>query len=619
MNKWDCHARYEFAVQWQNTGDTAQWRYWNPHSGWQPFPTVTRCLVKQWYKLTLKGEITDTGQVHYISFTIDAGITKEDILLNTTLPPVGTPANEPNRLGIAVQLDGNSTGDAFEVFIDDVRFIRKSGPRFCPEPFLAVNYYARDHAWLDFWNDWPATLESMRRDMPAIKSLGANTVRMFVHPAAFGWPGVPNETQLARIDEALSALDQSQLRTRLCLFDCWADFTMINESTAWMEAIMRRFRDDRRIALWELKNEVDLSNEGDPSGDVGRWVPAVFSDFKRLAGSKPVSITISAAANKKDTWRKTLAQLVDLLKPTPPDYYDVHFFPSGDIVWTSLIKNDILDAVNIVGGPGRLLVHEVGQTTFGEPSEAQQRDALQTVFYFARAAGIRHLGVWAYQDFPGGIKICGAPAPESELGFGLYRPDGTPKPAVDAVRDVFNGFPPASPASPVVYNASFEDADNKNGVLESWRSWRSDTYSGGELVRDSARFRGGTSSARLTTIARDTSPAGVAAGFFQIPAWQVAPGQTVTAVGHVWVGELPAGSTVRLVASWHDKDAVYLNRDTAGDAVTADPAVAPGWRPLLLTAMTPNGAAYMQLFVQVSCPSSGRFAWFDDFSLHLDA
>lgn len=494
----------------------------------------------------------------------------------------------------------------------------KDNPQLCPKPFLAINYYARDHAWLGFWNDWPETRESMRRDMPLIRSLGANVVRIFVHPESFGWPGVPDATQLARLEEALALLDQSQLRARFCLFDCWGDFVMIAESKAWMEAIMSRFRNDRGIAMWELKNEVDLSIAGDPEGLVKGWVAALLPDFKRLAESTPVSISVSAAANKKDTWRKTLEDLVNPVKFTPLDYYDVHFFPLGDIIWTSQMKNDILDALGIVGGPGKLLIHEVGQTTWGESSEAHQRDVLRTLFHVGRAVGVRHFGVWAFQDFPAGTKICGTPAPESELGFGLYRLDGTPKLAVATVREMFDRLPLTRLAPPVIYNASFEDADERNGVLEAWRSWRSDTYAGGELVRDPTRFRTGASSARLTTIANLTNPQGVVAGFLQVPAWPVAPGQTVTAGGHVWIGELPAGSTVRLVASWHDKNAAHLNMDTKGNLVTADPSVPPGWIPLLLIARAPDGAAYFQLFAHVTCPVSGRFAWFDDFTLDVN-
>jgi hypothetical protein len=482
-------------------------------------------------------------------------------------------------------------------------------------PYKLVNYYG-PHPWLQFWKKWPETLEAMRRDMPVLRDLGVNTVRIFVHPASFGWPtdgppGVPNDEQLKHLDQVLDVLDQHQLKARLCLFDLFVHFSMISESVLWMEGVMNSFEEDPRIAMWELRNEVDLSN-----AEVRRWVLEVFPEFKRLAGSTPTSISISAAKSKRDTWRATLQDLVRL---TPFDFYDVHLFSWDDIVWTSPIEADILDAVRIVG-PEKLLVHEVGQSTFGEYSEALQRDTLQTIFYFGAAAGVRHWGVWTFNDFvdgtridegPGNVGLMNSdPAPEPELSFGLFRLDGSKKSAVEIVRSLFNGSPPSSAPDPVLYNSGFEDEDLRNHAIEGWRSWRSDLgWGSAQVMRDVARSRTGVFSIRLTTTQE------AVAGFFNVPAWPVTPGRTVRAGGHVWMGDLPIGATVRLVASWHNREGAWLGIDTWGEAVAPNPDVPTGWAPLSLAAVAPPQAAHLQLFVHVNCPTSGRFVWFDDFFL----
>ena len=42
-----------------------------------------------------------------------------------TIPPIAEPG-EPDRLAIAIQLDGNFAESPYDVFIDQVSFVRKS-------------------------------------------------------------------------------------------------------------------------------------------------------------------------------------------------------------------------------------------------------------------------------------------------------------------------------------------------------------------------------------------------------------------------------------------------------------------------------------------------------------
>jgi len=486
-------------------------------------------------------------------------------------------------------------------------------------PFRAINYYARDHAWEAFWDDWPQTQDAMRVDMPIIRDLGANTVRLFVHPASFGWShggpaGVPDSTQLQRIDETLAILDQNGLKARLCLFDLFDEqnFGMIAESVAWMTPLMSRFRDDPRIAMWELKNEVDMTKP-----TVRNWVLGVFPEFKRLASKTPVSISISAADSDGGTWQENLKDLVGNISTA--DYYDVHFYPRGDIVWTTPIEANINDAVAIVGVP-RLLAHEIGQTTWAYHAEESQRDALQTLFYYGDKAGIQSFGVWAYEDFPKGTMKGPGPALGDELAYGLYDLQWRAKPAVAVVSDMFHDIPPTSlPASAVLYNSSFEIADGRtdvsaNGkveVLKGWQSWNWDsTWGTVELVRDLVRSRTGAFSARLTT---EATAAGVEIGFFQVPAWPVQPGQTLSMSGYAWLDDLPAGSTVHLTASWLDANGSWFDNTDEAAVVGATGE----WAPMSLTITVPGNAAYLQMFAKVACTEAGRHVWFDDFTASL--
>jgi hypothetical protein len=78
-------------------------------------PPITQCLqAGQWYLFTLEGEIIDE-QVHYRRFAID----DDSYVLDMTTSPVSTPG-EPDRLAVAIQLDGNSEEVPYDVVVDKV-------------------------------------------------------------------------------------------------------------------------------------------------------------------------------------------------------------------------------------------------------------------------------------------------------------------------------------------------------------------------------------------------------------------------------------------------------------------------------------------------------------------
>jgi len=105
-------------------------------------------------------------------------------------------------------------------------------------PLREISYYPRDHAWLAFWPEWEQTKIAMERDLDAIRGLNANTVRVFVHPAAFNYPDPPTPAQRARFEQALALIAEHGLQAHVNLFDCWWGWREIEASRAWMEAFV---------------------------------------------------------------------------------------------------------------------------------------------------------------------------------------------------------------------------------------------------------------------------------------------------------------------------------------------------------------------------------------------
>jgi hypothetical protein len=143
MNKWHQGQRYEFALQWQNVGTGApQWRYWDPHQTpdqWLSLNITATTMVElaglQWHTLVLTGAIWE-DQVVYQTFCLDAQNPPNPddpncYVLDITVAPWNTPG-EPDQLAVAIQLDGNFDETPYDLFVDQVSFLRSPNQIFQP-------------------------------------------------------------------------------------------------------------------------------------------------------------------------------------------------------------------------------------------------------------------------------------------------------------------------------------------------------------------------------------------------------------------------------------------------------------------------------------------------------
>ena len=151
MNKWQNGMRYEWALQWDNVDPTApvsapapKWRYWNPALP-DPYKWVDAGLASgvsgvNWHTLILEGGIFN-GEVHYRRFILDNTIIPLDKVVASAPAP-----GEPDKLAVAVQLDGNYRADPYEVFIDDVTLITAESFYDVPFRYWAFDWIQRLYA-----------------------------------------------------------------------------------------------------------------------------------------------------------------------------------------------------------------------------------------------------------------------------------------------------------------------------------------------------------------------------------------------------------------------------------------------------------------------------------------
>ena len=463
-------------------------------------------------------------------------------------------------------------------------------------PLEEISYYPRNHAWLQFWADWPATALEMDEDMHLIRALGANTVRFFVHPNAFNYPDLPTSAQLDRFEEALALVDAHGLQAHVTLFDCWWSWHEIEASRAWLAAIVGPYRDDPRIAAWELQNEVDLSQQV-----VRDWVQTLFPDLKGLAGDTPCTVSVFNVEWLKD--------VQDLTAPATPDLYSLHWYPALPLTWTTPLTATLQRAKELVG-VDKLLLGEFGIDTY-RVSETTQADLYHDVLHTAHQQGIVHLGQWTLYDFPEGTAQCdpATPAPAPELHFGLYRLDGSPKPAAQILRDAFHGRFPSSPSPAIVRNPSFEGANPSGGRLDDWYPWDEQWTGRTWFDRDCSEARSGNCSVRVQGVPTMT------VGLYNAPALPIehalsaARDRRYSLEGYAKTAGLEG--EVRLVFSWSGADEQWLNQDTRSEPLTGTHVTE--WTRLHIDDVEPPPqAAYVQVFAQVSSTHPLSWVWFDD-------
>ena len=280
-----------------------------------------------------------------------------------------------------------------------------------PRPALAarlrqvrgVNYQPRSAPFAAFWLAPDA--REVQRDFARVRALGLNTVRVFVP-----FPLPPNAP--ATLTRLLDAAHAQHLQVIPTLLDGYTRYSVsdlpdIFRMLHTLRAALRR----PEVLLIDVKNEPDQD-----AGKVG-WpqlrffLGGVVGAVRQLTGQPVTAGTITADAS--------LSQTLDVVS--------VHSYaPAG-------VLRDRLRAASAGGRP--VLLEEFGFHTLGRHLPDPHTEAEQAWYDAQVVAQARQqrLGwlTWTLYDLPTGAVPGGA---ATERSLGILRADGSPKPAVQALR-----------------------------------------------------------------------------------------------------------------------------------------------------------------------------------------
>ena len=301
-----------------------------------------------------------------------------------------------------------------------------------------ISYFPARSSWQYMWEDFqPGVID---QDMARIAGLHANGVRIIISTAAFGFPR-PHPRDLSELRDVIQMAQRNGLRVQLTLFDGFAGWQAIQGSREWVQMVLAPYAADSEIAFIELRNEIDLS---DP--EQMTWCRDLLPYTENLAGGVPVTVSVSNGGASK---------LVDLrrkLGGVKPDFWDLHYYGTpGDARAT-------FAAARAAVRPDLLYIGEFGFSTWpgiaakvpGLSSSQGEVDAYQAYYYASIEAATRALGLppaapWTLNDFSS-ANTPPQPSP-AEYFYGLYRLNGSAKPAAAVISQFFGTGKVAVPFS----------------------------------------------------------------------------------------------------------------------------------------------------------------------------
>ena len=452
-----------------------------------------------------------------------------------------------------------------------------------PGDLRVVSYYPADAGWTLMWDRWRP--ERISADLDRLRGLNANTVRVVVATHFFGYPE-PDSARLRQLRTFVELAARSGLHVHFTLFDWWYEYRQVATSKRWARAVLEPYVGDPRVAFVELKNELSPTNPAAIAwaGELLPWLRTL------LRGQTPVTLSVGGVAPVAD-----LRALVSRLPArSRPDFFDVHYL-TGEAERAV----HVFRALRQIAGRTPLWVGEVGypsSTRFtgfaGIPLTDSAQEAAQAHYHRLCAAALAGLGlpppgIWALDDFvAGAIPQAGEGFPEQEHHFGLFRTDGTAKPAAATIRRLFAG------RAETGFNGGFEQAvraEDGTAVPAVWGSV-------GELrlVHDRATARTGTAAARID------GPRGVNGTFLATPVLGDLAGTALEAT--TWVRG--RGGTVRLGLVWFASNGRVIGRRWA--SIAADRR----WRRAAVAQTAPARAAYVR--VEIHARELTGPAWVDD-------
>lgn len=443
-----------------------------------------------------------------------------------------------------------------------------------------VNYYPSANGWAYMWSHFdPVVID---RDFGRIRAMGANTVRVIVQPDVFGYP-VVHPVMAARLAEVIQLAGKHSLRVQLTLFDEWNHYTDIRGSKEWASSLLSRYRGDSRIAVVELRNEINPQAPAEIA-----WAAEMLPYLSVVMPGTLRTVSVASVSPK------IFALLVSELRNSSPDFWDYHYYGPAWKAYSSLTQ------IAALAAPRPLFVGETGYSTAGTAGDQAALEQAQAAYYrvvftAAAALGLPCPAPWILNDFsPDAIPPGRTADTPAEYGFGLYRADGTPKAAVAVIKAAFTG------KLDDFIDGSFQDESLPDGktVAGTWQV--SDLSQAVFGISHSVAYQA-SASAEISD--SEIGSPGQFAFMYTVPVQPVHAGVIWTA--SAWARGTDTSGTARVALQWLDGSGHYIGQAPSASLPLGDST----WTRLTVAARVPVKAAAVLVLLETK--DDQGTAWFD--------
>ncbi len=286
--------------------------------------------------------------------------------------------------------------------------------------FTGLNYYPASASWRSFWTEFP--IADIQKDIETAKRLNVNAMRIFLTHDYFAPPETRTEA-LKKLNTFLNLCEDNNIQVLITLFDLRPDYSVSNWAAdiAHLDSVLSAVSEHQAILGIDLKNQPDLDFAVWGEGLVEGWLTVMARHIQTHYSDLPVTAGWSKAQNA--TRLHTVFDVVTYHEYQNPKHFKIR-----------------LDNVKAAIDDKPVMITELGSTIWHPPfiakrNESAQANRLKT--QLNQAGKSNGIFVWTLHDFDHVGRDVVGPLPwrqAQQRHFGLYRSDGTPRPAGAVLR-----------------------------------------------------------------------------------------------------------------------------------------------------------------------------------------
>ena len=281
--------------------------------------------------------------------------------------------------------------------------------------FVGVNYYPASASWKEFWTEFP--VEAIKSDLETIRSLGANSIRVFLTHNYFNEAATHDEAK-AKLRMFLDLCAQNDVQVLVTLFDLRPDYTLSNmtRDVDHIDRVLADISDHSAILGVDIKNQADLDFPAWGQSVVEGWLTVMARHTQMQYPDLPVTVGWSNPSSALG-----LNDVVDFV--TYHEYGAVKGFAER----LQSIKSEVRDKP--------ILITELGSTVwapFRSTHAAEARQAARLKSQLDQSTAANGVFVWTLNDFKHVSSDVVGRRPwrkAQQRHFGLLRADGSSRPS----------------------------------------------------------------------------------------------------------------------------------------------------------------------------------------------